>query len=94
MLTPDIDECSTDTKLCHEQATCMDTDGSYTCTCKSGYTGDGETCNGKHVCVRSPYYVSGQCHPGGMKCSTIYGNYSDTMTCTCIHMCEHLSTRY
>lgn len=48
----DIDECSASTGLCPQQALCMNTDGNYTCTCNSGYTGDGEACNGKLVCVR------------------------------------------
>ena len=25
----------------------MNTDGNYTCTCNTGYTGDGVTCNGR-----------------------------------------------
>ena len=43
----DIDECSTGSFVCHQQALCMDTDGSYICTCLSGYTGDGQSCTGK-----------------------------------------------
>ena len=35
--------------MCHQQATCTDTDGSYSCTCNSGYTGNGLECNGKHT---------------------------------------------
>ena len=42
----DIDECSSDHQ-CDSSATCYNTDGSYTCTCDSGYTGDGRTCKGK-----------------------------------------------
>jgi len=47
----DIDECTPETDTCHQEATCMDTDGSYICTCNSGYTGDGQICNGKQVLV-------------------------------------------
>ena len=42
----DIDECSSGHQ-CDSSATCYNTDGSYTCTCDSGYTGDGRTCKGK-----------------------------------------------
>eukprot|EP00794_Sanderia_malayensis_P006577 gene6577-7321_t len=38
-----IYECSTSSP-CHASATCIDTDGSYTCTCNSGYTGNGTMC--------------------------------------------------
>ena len=41
----DIDECSSDP--CHSNATCGNTIGSFTCTCVSGYTGDGFQCVGK-----------------------------------------------
>ena len=50
-LLTDIDECSAGTDSCHQQASCVDTDGSYICTCNSGYTGDGQICNGKHFFV-------------------------------------------
>ena len=43
----DIDECSADSSICDENASCNNTDGSYSCTCKQGFTGDGLTCNGK-----------------------------------------------
>ena len=45
----DIDECSVDSSPCDENANCNNTDGSYSCTCTQGFTGDGATCNGKFV---------------------------------------------
>ena len=41
----DNDECSSDP--CHSNATCNNTIGSFTCTCVSGYAGDGFQCVGK-----------------------------------------------
>ena len=29
-------------------ATCTDTDGTFTCQCQIGYTGNGQTCTGKN----------------------------------------------
>jgi len=42
----DNDECSTDSHSCDVNAVCSNTHGSYTCTCKAGYSGDGRTCSG------------------------------------------------
>ena len=44
----DIDECTLDTDDCETNALCSDTDGSYSCTCKKGYTGDGFKCVGEY----------------------------------------------
>ena len=42
----DIDECSSANE-CHQNATCNNTKGSYNCTCKDGFEGDGKNCTGK-----------------------------------------------
>ena len=41
----DIDECLSDS--CDSNATCINTVGSFTCTCDSGYSGDGFQCTGE-----------------------------------------------
>ena len=41
----DIDECATGTHNCHGVAHCYDNEGSFTCSCREGYTGDGLTCD-------------------------------------------------
>lgn len=43
----DINECLDMTlNLCDGNATCTDTDGSFDCSCKVGFTGDGRMCTG------------------------------------------------
>ena len=44
----DINECG-GTNDCHANATCNNTIGCYTCTCDTGFTGDGENCTGEKV---------------------------------------------
>ena len=44
----DFDECTDRAHNCHAMATCTDTDGSFTCQCPNGYTGNGQTCTGKN----------------------------------------------
>ena len=41
----DLNECSSNSDDCHVNATCHNTVGSYTCSCKPGYKGDGRTCS-------------------------------------------------
>ena len=44
--TTDIDECVATPGKCHNEAACNNTHGSYVCTCKPGYIGDGLNCTG------------------------------------------------
>ena len=37
----DINECIAATPLCDTNTLCDNTEGSFTCTCNSGYSGDG-----------------------------------------------------
>ena len=47
----DVNECTRGTDWCHFRATCRNTQGSYTCSCNSGYIGNGFSCTGKLVVV-------------------------------------------
>ena len=42
----DGNECLLQTHNCSSSASCTDTVGSYNCTCYSGFSGDGKSCNG------------------------------------------------
>ena len=43
----DVDECSG--SPCDNNAACSNSDGSFTCTCNDGFTGDGSTCTGEII---------------------------------------------
>ena len=42
----DVDECIQGEHTCHVNANCTDTDGSFNCTCREGYEGNGFNCTG------------------------------------------------
>ncbi|XP_068705742.1 uncharacterized protein [Montipora foliosa] len=68
----DIDECSSENE-CHVNATCTNTIGSYNCTCKNGYEGDGENCTDIDECSSK-----NECHVNAI-CANTIGSYN----CTC-----------
>ena len=43
----DIDECAGNP--CDINAACLNTNGSYECSCRPGFEGDGESCTGNKV---------------------------------------------
>ncbi|XP_068705898.1 adhesion G protein-coupled receptor E1-like [Montipora foliosa] len=68
----DINECSSENE-CHVNATCTNTKGSYNCTCKEGYEGDGRNCTDIDECSSE-----NNCHVNAT-CKNIIGSYN----CTC-----------
>ena len=50
---PDTDECVQRLDNCNQNAVCMNTIGSFDCSCNDGFTGDGVTCTS-----RSPFLTS------------------------------------
>lgn len=45
----DIDECVGGTAGCPSQSTCMNTIGSFTCNCNSGYRKVADICEGNYI---------------------------------------------
>lgn len=64
MLT-DIDECESSYD-CALHARCTNTEGSYTCSCTSGYEGDGFVCGGMYDAIG--HYSGSRLHSHGYCC--------------------------
>ena len=89
----DIDECELLPSVCDGNASCTNTIGSYTCTCKEGYTGEGGVgaCDGMrihedYICV---YYALiiyadiNECNEKNGGCSQICNNTISGHFCSC-----------
>ncbi|XP_022809481.1 uromodulin-like isoform X2 [Stylophora pistillata] len=87
----DFDECRTHTDNCADNADCTNTVGSYTCTCRAGYSGDGRTCNdidecstNSHSCDASAICSNSQ---GSHSCACKPGYSGNGKTCVDIDEC-------
>ena len=49
IICTDIDECGMSMFNCIPEAMCVNTIGSYVCTCSDGYCGNGTVCEGELV---------------------------------------------
>ena len=47
----DIDECNENRNNCDDNANCTNTNGSFTCTCIEGWSGDGVTCTSEFIII-------------------------------------------
>ena len=49
----DVNECITGDHNCDANADCNNTEGSFECTCKPGYSGNGVDCTGDYILVKT-----------------------------------------
>lgn len=66
----DIDECVRGLHRCGQQQQCVNNDGSYTCTCNTGYQASGSVCYDKDECRTQ----ESQC-PSNATCINTQGSY-------------------
>ena len=50
----DINECTFGASVCSSAGSCANADGSYSCTCNVGYSGDGQACIDVNECAEGP----------------------------------------
>eukprot|EP00933_Yihiella_yeosuensis_P060247 TRINITY_DN6253_c4_g1_i1.p1 TRINITY_DN6253_c4_g1~~TRINITY_DN6253_c4_g1_i1.p1 ORF type:complete len:1111 (+),score=158.47 TRINITY_DN6253_c4_g1_i1:93-3425(+) len=67
-------ECNEGIASCHGNATCVDSEGSFSCACKGGFMGDGTSCTEMDECV----FKKHDCDKNA-KCTDTDGSF----TCAC-----------
>ncbi|MFT7621337.1 MAG: hypothetical protein ACI9WU_000498, partial [Myxococcota bacterium] len=85
------DECTLNVDNCDANASCSDTNLSFTCSCNTGYSGDGVTCANIDECTAG----TDDCHAdatcadtvGSWTCSCHTGYSGDGVTCANIDEC-------
>ena len=81
----DIDECTADTDGCDQ--ICNNTDGSFECSCRSGFTllDDGKTCMDVNECLLNTHSCQQQCvnENDGFRCECFAGYSLNTDLRTC-----------
>uniref|UniRef100_A0A0G4HXX7 Uncharacterized protein n=1 Tax=Chromera velia CCMP2878 TaxID=1169474 RepID=A0A0G4HXX7_9ALVE len=68
------DECTTNVHNCDTSAECTDTAGSFTCSCNTGFSGNGISCTDEDECTAS----TDNCHSNA-DCTNTVGSF----TCAC-----------
>merc|ERR1712072_135409 len=88
----EVNECRTGAHKCHANAVCTNTIGSYKCSCKAGYQGNGLSCTDVNECSKGRGGCSHTCVNtiGGFRCTcpsgyTLSGN---KRTCSDINECN------
>ncbi|CAH3173849.1 unnamed protein product, partial [Porites lobata] len=72
--TAEIDECISNYHRCDPNAACQNTVGSYICTCKAGFYGNGKKCFDINECRNKSH----TCDVNAV-CTNTQGSYN----CTC-----------
>ncbi|KAJ8029879.1 Fibrillin-1 [Holothuria leucospilota] len=90
----DIDEC-TDNSPCSSDAICTNLDGSFNCSCKDGFSGNGFECSDINECISVTQPHNCALHatctnfPGGFNCMCRDGFSGDGVECTDINECDN-----
>ena len=75
-LQTDHDECSASNPVCDDKAICQNNHGSYVCSCKAGFAGNGKTWDGKMSATISTnrLHFAVRQFSNGLQMTSKYGN--------------------
>ncbi|MFT7624235.1 MAG: cysteine-rich repeat protein, partial [Myxococcota bacterium] len=83
VIVSDYDECAAPAdNNCNANAACTNTDGSFTCACDTGFTGDGVTCT--EICGDGLLVGTEACDDGGLPIPGPVSGDGCNSTCTAI----------
>uniref|UniRef100_A0A3Q2P3T4 Signal peptide, CUB domain, EGF-like 2 n=1 Tax=Fundulus heteroclitus TaxID=8078 RepID=A0A3Q2P3T4_FUNHE len=85
------DPCAEGSDGCHIDAICQTTQGSYKCTCKGGFKGDGKQCEGKSE--RTEPMLGKHMHSCGV-CSSDIDECDPEYNGGCVHECNNIPGNY
>ncbi|XP_041379163.1 adhesion G protein-coupled receptor E2-like [Gigantopelta aegis] len=88
--TKDINECL-GSNMCGTHALCDNTEGSYICTCQTGFSGNGHNCNDVNECVeQNPCDMNADCNNtvGSYTCACRHGYSGDGKDCADVDECS------
>lgn len=96
VICADIDECAAGTDSCSDEATCTNTQGSFSCACVAGFEGNGtictdinecaldlDNCDALATCNNTPGSFSCTCPPGttgGGVSCQVYGSCAEILS--------------
>ncbi|XP_066020906.1 uncharacterized protein [Pocillopora verrucosa] len=88
----DLNECTDGTHSCDKDAECNNTLGSYKCTCKHGFHGNGTNCTDLDECTDETHTcdVNAKCNNtlGSYKCKCKHGFHGNGTNCTDLDECS------
>ncbi|XP_078351611.1 uncharacterized protein LOC144636308 [Oculina patagonica] len=88
----DVDECASGAHECSANAECNNTKGSYSCSCKLGFSGGGRQCEDINECASGTHGCSGDAvctnTEGSYICTCQPGYFGDGRLCEDIDECS------
>ncbi|KAL9961327.1 hypothetical protein ACROYT_G030243 [Oculina patagonica] len=91
----DINECVQNTHNCSQNALCENNEGSFNCTCKPGFTGNGHDCTDTNECVQNSHNCSQNAlcenNEGSFNCTCKPGFTGNGHDCTAVDFCTNQS---